>query len=86
MKRLITFLGIVVLFGVIAAPLSAQGRRGMGFGPRMGYGPGLGHDPRTGGFPVRPEFSPLTEEQRTQLDELNKERNSERPSPASLKS
>ena len=73
MKRLITFLGIVVLFGVIAAPLSAQGRRGMGFGPNMGYGPGLNIDPRMGGFPIRPGFSPLTEEQRTQLDELNKE-------------
>jgi len=66
MKRLITFLGIVVLFGVIAAPLSAQGRRG------MGYGPGPNIDPRMGGFPIRPGFSPLTEEERTQLDELNK--------------
>jgi Spy/CpxP family protein refolding chaperone len=72
MKRLITFLGIVVLFGAIASPLSAQGWRGMEFGPFMGHGPGPAIDPRMDGFPLGPWFGPLTEEQRTQLDELNK--------------
>ena len=72
MKKLITVLGIVVLFGMIAAPLSAQGRRGMGFSPHMGYGPGPDIDPHMGGFFKGPGFSPLTEEQRTQLDKLNK--------------
>jgi Spy/CpxP family protein refolding chaperone len=72
MKRLITFLGIVLLFGVIAAPLSARDWRGMGFGPFMKHGPGPDIDPRMGGFFMRPGFSPLTEDQRAQLDELNK--------------
>jgi len=72
MKRLIIFLGIVLLFGVIAAPLSARGWRGMEFGPFMGHGPGLDIDPRPGDFFMRPGFGPLTEEQRAQLDELNK--------------
>jgi Spy/CpxP family protein refolding chaperone len=71
MKRLVIFLGIVVLLGVMAAPLSARDWRGMRFGPYMGYGPGPGIDPRMGGFPMGPRFGPLTEEQRTQLDELN---------------
>jgi Spy/CpxP family protein refolding chaperone len=71
MKRLIIFLGIVLLFGIIAAPLSARDWRGMGPGPFMGYGPGPDIDPHMGGFPIRPGFSPLTEEQRTQLEELN---------------
>ncbi|MBN1832348.1 MAG: periplasmic heavy metal sensor [Deltaproteobacteria bacterium] len=71
MKRLSIFLGIVLLFVVIAAPLSARGGRGMGHSPFMGYGPGLDIDPRMGDFPVMPRFSPLTEEQRAQLDERN---------------
>jgi Spy/CpxP family protein refolding chaperone len=65
MKRLITFLGIALLFGAVSGSVAAQ-ERGMGFYPRMGYGPGMG------GFPLGPGYSPLTEEQRTQLDELNK--------------
>jgi Spy/CpxP family protein refolding chaperone len=72
MKKIIIILGIVLLFGVFTAPLSARGWRGMGFGPFMGHGPGPDIDPRIGGFPIRPGFDPLTEEQRTQLDELNK--------------
>ena len=76
MKRLIIFLGVLVLLGVIASPLSARGWRGMGFGPYAGYGPfmdyghGLDIDPRMGGFPLRSGFSPLTEEQRNQLEGL----------------
>jgi Spy/CpxP family protein refolding chaperone len=71
MKRLIIFLGILVLSGAIAAPLSAQGWRDMGFGPRMNWGPNQDIHPRMGGFSMRPWFNPLTEKQRTQLDELN---------------
>jgi len=65
MKRLITFLGLVLLFGAFSASVAAR-ERGMGFYPRMGYGPGMG------GFPLGLGHSPLTEEQRTQLDESHK--------------
>jgi Spy/CpxP family protein refolding chaperone len=65
MKRIITFLGIVLLLGVFSASVVAR-ERGMEFYPRMGYGPGMG------GFPPGPGYSPLTEEQRTQLDESKK--------------
>ena len=72
MKRLIIFLGMVFLFGVIATPLSARGWRGMEYGPFMGYGPDRDMGHIMGRFPIRPWVNPLTEEQRTQLDELNK--------------
>ncbi len=65
MKRLITFLAIVLFFGAFSASVAAR-ERGMGFYPHMGYGPGMG------GFPPGFGLSPLTEEQRTQLDESNK--------------
>ncbi len=71
MKRLIMFFGIMVLFGVIAAPLSSWGWRGMGFGPFMDRGPDPAMGPRMGGFPIEP-FCPLTEEECTQMDEMNK--------------
>jgi Spy/CpxP family protein refolding chaperone len=72
MKRLIILFGIVLLFGMMTTPSFARGWRGMEFGPMRGQGPGLGMDHFRGGFPIRPEFIPLTEDQRTQLGELKK--------------
>jgi zinc resistance-associated protein len=68
MRRLIVVLGILVLGGAIAVPVLAHGP-GWGRGPRMGWGggPGYGYCGDYG-----PGAANLTEEQRTQLDNLNK--------------
>ena len=67
MKRLIALLGILVLVGAIALPVLAhgpsRGRGHMGQGGGQGYGPCGDYGPGAGN---------LTEEQRTQLDTLNK--------------
>lgn len=68
MKRLIALIGILVLVGAIAVPVLAHGP-GWGRGPHMGWGggPGQGYCGDYG-----PGAGNLTEEQRTQLDTLNK--------------
>jgi zinc resistance-associated protein len=68
MKRLIALLGILVLVGAIAVPVLAHGP-GWGRGHHMGWGggPGQGYCGDYG-----PGAGNLTEEQRTQLDTLNK--------------
>lgn len=74
MKRLVTLLGIVVLVGAIAIPALAHGPgwgRGHHMGP-WGEGPGSGYCGAYG-----PGYSNLTEEQRAQLDMLNKKFNDE---------
>jgi zinc resistance-associated protein len=68
MKRLIALLGILVLVGAVAVPVLAHGP-GWGRGPHMGWGGGPGYgDCEDYG----PGASNLTEEQRAQLDTLNK--------------
>ena len=68
MKRLIALLGILVLVGAIAVPVLAHGP-GWGKGHHMGWsgGPGYGYCGDYG-----PGTGNITEEQRTQLDTLNK--------------
>ena len=68
MKRLIALLGILVLVGAIAVPVLAHGP-GWGRGHHMGWGggPGYGYCGDYG-----PGAGNLTEEQRTQLDNLHK--------------
>ncbi len=68
MKRLITVIGIVILAGVIAIPVLAhgpgwgRGRHMMGdWGNRPGYGSEYGRG-----------YDRLTEDQRNQLDQLNR--------------
>ena len=68
MKRLIALLGILVLVGAIAIPVLAHGP-GQGRGHHMGQGGGQGYGP-CGDYGSG--ASNLTEEQRTQLDTLNK--------------
>ena len=68
MKRVIVLVGILVLVGAIAVPVLAHGP-GWGRGHHMGWGggPGYGYCGDYG-----PGASNLTDEQRTQLDALNK--------------
>ncbi len=68
MKRLIALFGILVLVGALAVPVLAHGP-GRGRGPHMGWGggPGQGYCGDYG-----PGAGNLTEEQQTQLDNLNK--------------
>jgi zinc resistance-associated protein len=68
MKTLIVLLGILVLVGAFAVPGLAHGP-GWGRGPHMGWwgGPGYGYYGDVG-----PGAANLTQEQRTQLDNLNK--------------
>ena len=68
MKTLIALFGILVLVGAIAVPVMAHGP-GWGRGHHMGWGggPGQGYCGDYG-----PGAGNLSEEQRTQLDNLNK--------------
>jgi zinc resistance-associated protein len=67
MKKLIALFGILVLVGAFSVPVLAHGP-GWGRGPHMGWGgPGYGYCSDFG-----PGAGNLTEEQRTQLDNLNK--------------
>jgi zinc resistance-associated protein len=68
MKRLIAIIGILVLVGAIAVPVLAHGP-GWGRGQHMGWGGGPGQG-SCGDY--GPGAGNLTEEQRTQLDTLNK--------------
>ncbi len=68
MKRLIALLGILVLVVAIALPVWAHGP-GWGRGHHMGWGGGPGYGD-CGDY--GPGAGNLTEEQRTQLDTLNK--------------
>jgi len=68
MKKLLTLLGIVALVGAIAVPVLAHGP-GWGGGRHMGWGPGPGYG-YCGDY--GPGSGNLTDEQRTQLDTLNK--------------
>jgi Spy/CpxP family protein refolding chaperone len=66
MKRALTIIGVVVLAAVITIPVMAQGP-GAGRGPMMqGYGPGDQGNYSRWGWNEN-----LTDEQRTQLDELH---------------
>ena len=66
MKRVITVIGIIVLVGAIAVPVSAR-NRGWGGEPGM-----MGYQGKTPGRDYGRRTDKLTEEQRSQLDELSK--------------
>jgi Spy/CpxP family protein refolding chaperone len=66
MKRVITVIGIIVLVGAFAVPASAHDR-GWGKGPGM-----MGYQGKAPGRDYGRGNENLTEEQRSQLDELRK--------------